>query len=465
MAGKFLEGTSKILSGVYTLIKAVISAVILGDRGVVSFPFTSDWGPVNVLRSITNASEFDVTYNGSKTALTASKIFLHAYNGIPKKLLAYRMAVGAAAKGEATLAVATGTAWVLETLYESARAFTAIVRTNPAGGFYFEIVENSIKLQSTPYTTIEELADLISVSDYVRVKTLGTELPSLAAGVAFAGGDNGSPATATEYTAYLTALEGDLTANAFSLDGVTDTGIIATTVAWVKRVTDEGFYVTYVNGGPIGWDTTISLANADSKVHNHNDVVNVGNGVDGYTAAEMAIYVAARVGSIALNMTITDETTPYQVVNHKLTISEREIAKLSGTLVFVQNGDFVDIDEGVNTLTIPPEGLSKEFGKIRINNAMNQIAGDLEKFGNEYKKRLSNTDAARETYAAAVEDEYLREMAVLGVLQEGYFYRPDPDYHGSGAIHTPAIDEAFYHADLTPIDSMERIYQKLGVQF
>jgi hypothetical protein len=53
----------------------------------------------------------------------------------------------------------------------------------------------------------------------------------------------------------------------------------------------------------------------------------------------------------------------------------------------------------------------------------------------------------------------------MEVLQPGYFYRPDPDYHGKNPIYTPKIDEAFFYADLTPVDSMERIYQKIGVSF
>jgi len=86
-------------------------------------------------------------------------------------------------------------------------------------------------------------------------------------------------------------------------------------------------------------------------------------------------------------------------------------------------------------------------------------------FGEEYKKDKSNTPEARETYAATIENEYFRSLAGMSVLQPGYFYRPDPDYHGENAMHKPKLDEAFFHADMTPVDSMERVYQKLGVSF
>lgn len=465
MAGSYIEGASKILSGVYTLIKAAIAGVTRGARGIVSYPFTSDWGEINVLKPFTTSGGFSSEYNAQKSVLTVAKIFAHAYKGSPQKVLAYRMATSAALKGEVTLPVTAGTAWVLETLYESARAFQAIVRVNPAGGYYFEITEDSVKLMSETFTTVADFESIIGLSDYVRVKTTGSDIPDVTAGIAFAGGNNGNVVTATEYTAYLDALEGDATPNAFSLDGLEDDAIITTTVAWVKRVKDEGLRITFVNGGPAAWDTAIASAHAKSTTYNHNNIVNVGNGVDGYTAAEMAIFIAARVASVPLNRTLTDETIDYSLVNKNLKPGEREVAKTSGTLVFVQNGDFVEIDEGVNTLTAPPENLSAEFGKIRINNAMDQIATDLEVFGNEYKKKLSNTEAARTTYAAAVEETYLKGMAALEVIQPGYFYEPDPEYHGADAVFVPKIDEAFFHSDITPVDSMERIYQKLGVKF
>lgn len=51
MAGLYTEGESKILSGVYSLILAISTAITSGSRGVVAYPFTADWGPVNKLVS------------------------------------------------------------------------------------------------------------------------------------------------------------------------------------------------------------------------------------------------------------------------------------------------------------------------------------------------------------------------------------------------------------------------------
>lgn len=462
MAGTFMKGVSKILSGVYSRIVVAISSITMGSRGVVAYPFTSDWGPVNELVPHT-LGEFQNTYNADKTTLTANKIYLHASKGMPSKILAYRMATDTAKVGSCSLGEGS---LQLETLYPSARTFTAIVKDGvDEGAKTVEIVENGVKLVSATGADNASLAKALNDSDYVRVKTVGTVMPTNAAGVAFTGGDNGNTVTVTQYSAFLTEIEADGNANSFSLDGVTDNAILTTAVTWLNRVRTEGFYVTFAVGGPSAWDTDPAAANAKSTEYNFRAIVNVGNGCDGYSGADMAIFVAARIASVALNRTLTDETVPYTKVNKKLTVSQRETAKTKGTLVFVANGDFVEIDEGINTLTAPSPEESKELGKIRVANTLDYVTKDLEAFGVEYKKTLSNTDEARQCYAAMVEESYLRPLANDEIIRGGFFYRPDPEYHGKEAVYKPKIDEAFFDSDITPVDSMERIYQKIGVNF
>lgn len=462
MAGTFMKGVSKILSGVYSRIVVAISSITMGSRGVVAYPFTSDWGPVNELTPQT-LGEFQATYNADKTALTANKIYVHASKGKPSKILAYRMATDTAKKGACSLGADS---LQLETLYPSARSFIAVVKDGVEEDTKtVEVIENGVKLVSATGADNASIAALLNTSDYVRVKTVGTVLPENTAGTPFTGGDNGVVVTVTQYAAFLGEIEADGNANSFSLDGITDTAILTTVTTWLNRVRSEGFYVTFSAGGPSAWDTDPAAANAKSIEYNYRGIVNVGNGCDGYTAAEMAIFVAARVASVALNRTLTDETVPYTKVNKKLTVSQRETAKTKGTLVFVANGDFVEIDEGVNTLTNPSSDESKELGKIRVSNTLDYITKDLEAFGAEYKKTLSNTDEARQCYAAMVEESYLRPLANDEIIRDGFFYRPDPEYHGKTAVYKPKIDEAFFDSDITPVDSMERIYQKIGVNF
>lgn len=467
MAGTYTEGISKILSGVYTLIKAAIASVTKGDRGVIGYPFTSDWGPVNKLVLTVGGSDFKTMYNADKSALSVSKIWKHAFKGNPQKIIGYRMATGAATNGTVILND-TGAAKSLEieTLYPSARAFQAIVAAGTSGGKVVQIIENGVEVFKGEGTDVATLEKLINASGMFKVKSKGANLPANNAGVAFTGGNNGEIVTATEYAAFLDAMEADRRANAFALDGVTDEAIIATADAWVRRVRLEGFYTTFVRGGLATWDSDIALGTAKSIAANYRGIVVVGNGCDGYTAADMAIFIAARVGSVALNRTLTDETVPYTAVNVKLKPGQRETAKTKGLLVFVQDGDFVEVDEGINSLTNPTiDGETAEMGKIRVNNALDYIAGDLERFGKEYKKTKSNTQEAREIYASLVETTYYRGLERLEVLGEGSTCEPDPDYHGKNNVFTPKLDEAFFLHSITVKDSMEKIYNKIGVNF
>lgn len=463
MAGSFTKGVSKVLSGVYSRIVAAISTITAGKRGVVAYPCTSDWGPVNTLETVT-IGEFSEMYNAENTALTAKKIYTHASKGAPSKLLVYRMATTSAKKASCTFE----SGMKLETLYPTTRKFKVILKDGIAeGSKVFELIEDGHIRMSATVTAVADLIAQINASEYIRVTNPEDvkTMPENVNATELTGGDNGSDVTVSQYMAFLDEVENDATANAFALDGVSDNSIITSVITWLTRVRQEGLYITFATGGPAAWDTDTAAANQASVSYNNRAIINVGNGCDGYTAAEMAIFVAARVAAVALNRTVTDEVVPYTKVNKKLKVTVREMAKGAGTLLFVKNGDKVEIDEGVNTLTSPREGESKEFGKIRVSNTLDYVTHDLEVFGNEYKKTKSNTTEARQSYAALVEQNYLQPLVNDEVLKEGCYYKQDPEYHGDTAVYHPAIDEAYFTSDITPVDSMERIYQTIGVNF
>ena len=441
MAGLYTEGESKILSGVYSLILAISTSITSGGRGIVAYPFTADWGPVNELTA-GNLRELRDNYNAVGSSLSVGKIYTHASNGEPKKVLGYRMATA-----EAKVAAATVDTWVFETVYPTTRPFVLVVKDGVEdGSIKISLVENAVELTSFLVSDVDSLVTMVNASDYIRVKTKGTTLPKANAGVEFKGGNNGDVVTVTNYTAFLDEIEADGTANAFSLDGVSDESIISTVIAWVKDVRQEGFYVSFVTGGPKAWDSATDTANAKSREINYRPVINVGNGCDGYSS-------------------LTDETVPYQAVNVRLKKSVRERAKKAGTIIFVAKGDTVEIDEGVNTLTSPKSGEVKEMGSIRVSSTIDYVVHDLELFGEEYKKAKSNTDSFRATYATTVQQQYLDPLVAQEILKEGASYEPDPDYYGENATKKAKANEAFFVGDITPNESPEKIYQKLSTVF
>lgn len=470
MAGTYQEGQSQALSGVYSRIQALLSGVSTGQRGIIAVPFTASWGPVNKLGLAGRASEFDAAYNtregfsGIGAATTAQKVRTLVYKGKPYQVLPYRLAGSSAAKATATLA----TGWVLETIYPTERALIAVVKAGAAAGTTcVQIIENGVVLFSQEDSTVAGLAAKLNNSKLVTVKTQGAALPTNVASVAFTGGNNGAAVTAAEYGSFLTEVEADRSANGVALDGVTDEPTLTVLDTWLRRVRDEGFYITAARGGIAGWDSDLSLANAKSKSLNYRGWINVGNGCDGYTSADMAIFAAAMASSIALNQGISDQVVPFDHVNVKtpLTTGGRIQAMQSGTLVFVMEGGQVLIDEDVNTLTTPIGLESAEMGSIKIHNTLDYVVGSLEAFGNMYKTTRSNTQPARQAFAALVEDTFFKPLARQEVIQPGYSYKEDPDYHGKDASHTPQLNEAFFYSSFQPVDSIEKIYQKFGVQF
>ena len=460
MAGLYTEGESKILSGVYSLILATSTAITSGGRGIVAYPFTADWGPVNTLVTGT-LGELRDTFHAVDSKLSVGNVYTHAAKGEPKKVICYRMATA-----EAKVAAATVGTWTFETVYPTTRPFMLVVKAGvEEGSVKVSLVENAVELTSFLVSDVESLVTMVNASEYIRVKAAGEALPEENAGVAFANGKNGEAVTVQNYSDFLEELEADGTANAFSLDGVDNDAITATVIAWLKEVRQEGFYVSFVTGGPASWDFAIDTANAKSREINYRPVINVGNGCDGYAASEMAIFVAARVAAVALNSTLTDETVPYGTVNKRLKRAVRERARQAGTLLFVAKGDTVEIDEAVNTLTNPKKPEVAEMGSIRVSSTIDYVVHDLEVFGEEFKKAKSNTEAFRATYATTVEQNYLQPLVAQEILKEGVYYEPDPEYYGDTAIHKPKANEAFFTGDITPNESPERIYQKLNTVF
>ena len=74
MAGLYTEGESKVLSGVYSLIIAISTSITSGGRGIVAYPFTADWGPVNELTT-GNLRELRDNYNAVGSSLSVGKIY------------------------------------------------------------------------------------------------------------------------------------------------------------------------------------------------------------------------------------------------------------------------------------------------------------------------------------------------------------------------------------------------------
>ena len=477
MAGVYTEGASKPLSGVYSLIKAALASISLGQRGTVALPFTAGWGPIAEFKKVGSRSEFLDTFgDGSAVGQTGAKVAAHAWKGpdLPNIVLAYRMATADAAAATCVLNdTGAAAALTLSGAYKGTRAnsFLATVKVNALDDTKkdLELYEGSILRATYTGATVKDVADAVNADgEYVTAAVTAGKDAAVLANVAsspFAGGDDGETLLAADYTTMLDALETQVFNTVAMGTATTDEAILAAVELWVRDVRAQGKYIAWVRGGPSSWDSNITESGTKSKAINYRGIVNVGNGVDGFTAAEMAIYVAALLCALPLNQSVADYVTPYDNVNKRLKVADRTQAKADGTLVFVMDGESVVIDEAVNTLSVPLNSESTEFGKIRISLTLDTITNDVEAFGKGWVGKRSNTAASRDAFAAAVTTEYLAALERKELIQPGYYYIPNPEYHGPTPVYTPEVDEAYFIADITPVDSMERIYSKFGVQF
>lgn len=479
MAGTYIEGVSKTLSGVYTLIKAALAGITEGQRGVVAVPFTASWGPIKTFTKIGARSEFLNTFgNGATVGQTGAKVAAHAWQGPdkPNIVLCYRMAADAAAYATRTLNDTTAAlALTLSGKYKGTRGnnFQADVAVNPVDGTKkdLKITESGVLRATYTGATVQDIADAVAADSTALITAVvangkGAAVLADVSSAAFASGNDGETLLATHYTSMLAALETQAFNTVALGTAVTDETILASVEAWVKDQRGQGNRITWVRGGAAAWDTDGgAAANAKSQAINYRGIVNVGNGVDTYTGAEMAIYVAAILAGLPLSQSVADYKTPYLAVNSRLTNAQRIACKQAGTLVFVMDGDDVVIDEAVNTLTSPLSGESAEMGKIKVSLILDQIAADIEAFGKDWVGKKGNTANSRQAFALQVEEKYLGGMVRLELIKPGCWYREDPEYHGKTPIYSPAPDEAFFWGDITPVDAMERIYSKFGVNF
>ena len=178
MAGLYTEGESKILSGVYSLILAISTSITSGGRGIVAYPFTADWGPVNELTT-GNLRELRDNYNAVGSSLSVGKIYTHASNGEPKKVLGYRMATA-----EAKVAAATVDTWVFETVYPTTRPFVLVVKDGVEdGSIKISLVENAVELTSFLVSDVDSLVTMVNSGTKAKWKTKGTILQLTVPGV------------------------------------------------------------------------------------------------------------------------------------------------------------------------------------------------------------------------------------------------------------------------------------------
>ncbi|MDR6553855.1 phage tail sheath subtilisin-like domain-containing protein [Paenibacillus qinlingensis] len=481
MAGGTWSGTDRpVLPGFYMNFEAAaLSSIGPGSQGTVIIPVKANWGAVRQFVEITSEQGiYDAFSMDQSDAATAPPVLKLALLGKPKKVLAYRIADATAAKASVTLKdSASANVLKLDAKYEGTRgnSFSIIVQTNAVDSAQkdLKLLEGTSVLKTFTFagSSVQAAADAIN-QDTSNVWLMATVLApgngTLAAvvGSALAGGNSGvSGIAATDYVNALSAMETQ-NFHVLALDGVTDTSIQASVVAWTARLRSEGKGIVTVLGGSSADDTgadAISRAVTRSATYNHEAIVNVGTGAilagASYSSAYISAYVAGLIAGQKLSESTTYAVSPFSDVTRRSTRSEQENAVKNGVFLFVHDGQKVKALRGMNALSTLRPGQNAAWKKIRTIRVMDTINNDLLRTAEDsYIGKVNNTEEGRLALVEAGK-QYMQALAQAGVIEaQGFDVYLNPAYYGQGSVLTPAPDQVYIKWEAKLTDVMEQIF-------
>lgn len=227
------------------------------------------------------------------------------------------------------------------------------------------------------------------------------------------------------------------------------------TLAWCQRNRDEGKHFMVVFGGSAADDQDPAIGNARSVRLADLYAVNLITGVvlsDGseLASAEYASYIAGLIAGTPINKSITYTDIPVVDVTKRLRNSEINTALISGSLVLVNDGRKVKVEQGIVT-----KSDATKRGKIRIIRGRQAIATDIPATAcDHYIGKVDNNPDGQAALISAIK-VYLEQLEVNNVL-----LAPDVTLDPQ----RPSVgDSVFLVVSYVEVDSMERIFLTINV--
>lgn len=451
-------------SGFYlNFISEAAAAVSAATLGTVASIITADWGPEGIGGSLTTEAEVLRLYSdstGGTAKFCLTEILKNAATVIPYRILG---ANAAAASGVLANAAA-GTFATVTAKYKGAYGnFTVVVEANPVAGFDVSITKGGVALEKVVgITTSASLVTAFADSNYVTV-TAGTGTCK-AQSVVMSGGVNGDAAVGSDYTAALAVLE--TIVNRFDVFhlAVSDSSILTSAAAWVRRLRNEGAYITAVFGGASG--ETHAEALVAAAAFNHEGIIYLYPGWTpaGEASARSGAECAAQIAGIVAGKGATASVTFAQVsgigeLNDVLTTNEIKACNAGGVLTVFNDGVKYKIEKGVNTRTSYEQGQSAAWSKIKVIRIFDVVAKSLTTTAQDsYVGKIDNDEDGQKTVLAAVTD-FLNTCAKGKLIKDDYEAYADPDY----AAENASGDSFYFKFGITPIDSMDKIFGTASV--
>ncbi|NOU98483.1 phage tail sheath subtilisin-like domain-containing protein [Paenibacillus planticolens] len=256
-------------------------------------------------------------------------------------------------------------------------------------------------------------------------------------------------ATATDYADARTAFD-TRPFNVHVFDGEVAAAIQDSMLTWVAANRTAGKHFLAVFGAAAAADDqTPATGNARSVRLLDNYAVNltVGAIING-TAVSSGVYAPYLAGLIAgtpINRSITYKVPPVSDVNKRYTNSEVVAALAAGSVVLVNDGEKVRVEQGLTT----------SVKKIRSMRARQAISNDITKTAADSYIGQINNDADGQAALISAVKAYLETLEGSGVLSD-ISVGLDPQYKSVG-------DSVYLLISYVELDSMERIFLTISV--
>lgn len=362
MAGRFNKDLRPVLPGSYFAFVAESPVEVIPNPGAtVLVPIVHDSGPVDTAVLVVSPAEFDAVFGNSDTAGRRAVMWAFLGENVSGKfgaaaVIVYRMAGSAIASATKALTNTTPvTALTLTALYPGSRAnaFRTTTMVSPTGGNkLLRIYDGATLVEEYDYlaTDITALAASVNArSPYFSAvaNVSGVALADVSLS-AVAGGNDGSTLATSDWADMETAVEYEAFGVMVPYD-LTDSGVIATMIAWLQAARDRGKRFTLVLGGAI--DEAFTSHKTRAAGYNDEDVVAFGTGriadsslyTDGTELEISTSQFAPRVaGSVARR------GEKYDLVNARfggarvitgVTLAQAQIAAVSGMTVLTRDGN------------------------------------------------------------------------------------------------------------------------------
>jgi hypothetical protein len=239
--------------------------------------------------------------------------------------------------------------------------------------------------------------------------------------------------------------------NVFVYDGEVSSTEQDNALAWMKTNKDDGKHFMVVFGCVNAADDNDPAVGDARSIRLLDDyAVNLITGVTiggtSYSSGKYAPYIAGLIAGTPINKSITYAVaTAVDDVTKRLTNSQIKTSLSKGSLVLVNDGEKVKVEQGLTT----------SVKKIRTIRARQAVSNDVTKTAADaYIGKINNNADGQAALISAVK-AYLETLEASNVLS-GPVVTLDPQYQSVG-------DSVYLVISYVEVDSMERIFLTINV--